>query len=430
MNVGRSARRLAAFVIHNWPLKLAAIILATLLYAGLVASQDSYTYPGPIQVAAVNQPSGTVVTNQLRPVEHVRYIAPAEVGRLTADDFRATVDLASLDPTGEPVSVRVSVVPSDPRVTILEIRPQTIQVVLDERISATVPVRVARSAVPAGIDAGQTTFTPVTATVTGPSAAVKQVVAVRVNVALDPGGINFDRDVEANPIDAADEVVHGVDVEPRSIHVTVPLFTNKESRTLPVNPLVTGAPAPGFRIAAIEVDPLVISVEGDAEELNQLVQADTAPVTVFGATRDVTATVALALPTGVVPLGVTTVTVVVRVKPVTETRTFRAGFRLDGREPGLLYDLSGTTALITLFGSVADLDRLAAAPLVVGVNVAGLAPGVHGVPVVPSLSSGVTVAALAPETVTITIREAATPAPALPAPSPGGVSSAPPTAAP
>ena len=407
MNVGRSALRIAAFVIHNWPLKLAAIILATLLYAGLVASENSGTYPGPLQVTAVNQPSDTVVTNQLRPLEQVRYIAPAEVGRLTAGDFRATVDLSAVDPTGEPVSVRVNVVATDPRVTVLEIRPESITVVLDRRVRAVVPVRVVRGPVPVGIDAGTTVFSPETATVTGPSMAAERVVAVRVNVALDPGGINFDRDVEANPIDAAGEVVHGVNVEPRTIHVTVPLFTNRESRTLPVNPVVTGAPAPGFRIAGIVADPQVISVEGDAEELNQLVQADTAPVAVFGATRDVTATVALALPTGVVPLGVTTVTVVVRVEPVTETRSFMAGFRLDGRDPDLRYDLAGTSVLLTLFGSVADLDRLAAAPLVVGVNVAGLDPDIHELPVVPSIPSGVTVAALAPETVTVTITDPA-----------------------
>ena len=417
MNVGRLARRAAAFVIHNWPLKLAAIILATLLYAGLVASEDSSTYPGPVQVLAENLPSGTVVTNQLKPLEHVRYIAPAVVGRLTAEDFTATVDLSAVDPTGQPVSVSVKVVPTDPRVTILEVRPETITVVLDERISVVVPVRVARGPVAVGIDAGTTVFTPETATVTGPSMAVERVVAVQVNVVLDPGGLNFDRDVEADPIDAAGEVVHGVNVEPRTIHVTVPLFTDRESRTLPVNPVVTGAPAPGFRIAGIIPDPLVISVEGDADELNQLVQADTAPVAIFGATRDVTATVALALPTGVVPLGVTTVTVVVRVEPVTETRVFTAGYRLDGREPDLRYDLTAKSVLLTLFGSVADLDRLAAAPLVVGVNVAGLDPGVHEVPVVPSISSGVTVAALAPETVTVTVTDPATlvsPSPAPP----------------
>jgi hypothetical protein len=277
VKAGSTARRLARFVIHNWPLKLAAIALATLLYAGLVASQDSNTYPGPIQVIAVNQPTGTVVTNQLKPLEQVRYLAPVEVGRLSAEDFRATVDLASVDPTGQPVSVRVDVVPTDPRVTILEVQPRTIKVVLDEKISVTVPVRVARGAVPAGVDAGETVFSPESVTVTGPSAAVKQVVAARVNVALDPSGIDFDRDVDVEPIDAAGEVVQEVDVEPRTVHVIVPLFTNKESRTLPVNPVVTGVPAPGFRISGIEATPLVVSVEGDAEQLTQLTQADTAP---------------------------------------------------------------------------------------------------------------------------------------------------------
>ena len=94
---------------------------------------------------------------------------------------------------------------------------------------------------------------------------------------------------------------------------------------------------------------------------------------------------------------------------MTETRTFTAGVRLDGREPDLVYDIADDSVLLTLFGSVADLDRLAAAPLVVGLNVGILAPGVHEVPVVPSLPTGVTVAAIVPATVTVTITEPATP---------------------
>ena len=420
MSLGRSARRAVGFIFRNWPLKLAAIVLATLLYAGLVASQDSTVYPGLVPVAVVHQPAGTVVTRQLKNVEEIRYIAPVEVGRLTADDFRATVDLATVEPTGTPVSLPVNVTANDPRVTILDFRPRSIPVVLDASISTTVPVRVARGDVPTGIEAGETVFSPTSVTVTGPSSEVKKVVAARANVALDPGGIDFDRDVEVEPVDAAGEIVNGVDVEPRTVHVTVPLFTNKQSRTLPVNPIVTGAPAPGFRIAGIEADPLVVSVEGDAEQLTALTQADTAPVAIFGATRDVTATVALALPPGVVPLEATAVTVVVHVEPETETRTFTSGFRLDGRDPSLGYVLSDESVLLTLFGSVADLDRLSAAPLVVGVSVAGLGPGAHRVPVVPVLPAGVTVAAISPETVTVIVTAPETPAPSPSASAPSG----------
>ena len=139
--MGRGIRRVGRVIVHNWPLKLGAVILATLLYAGLVASQDSNTYPGPIKVDVVNKPADTIVTNQLRDVEQVRYIAPADLGRLRAEDFRATVDLANVKADGNPVNVRVTVTPTDSRVTILEMRPRSIPVTLDEMVTKDVPVR-------------------------------------------------------------------------------------------------------------------------------------------------------------------------------------------------------------------------------------------------------------------------------------------------
>ena len=39
--------RAIGFVVHNWPLKLAAIGLATLLYGGLVVSQNTETFTRP-----------------------------------------------------------------------------------------------------------------------------------------------------------------------------------------------------------------------------------------------------------------------------------------------------------------------------------------------------------------------------------------------
>ncbi len=153
-----------------------------------------------------------------------------------------------------------------------------------------------------------------------------------------------------------------------------------------------------------------------------------APVALFGATRDVTQTVTLALPTGVVPTGAATVTVTVHVEAVTATRTYTAGLRLDGAQPGLTYTLADDHVLMTLYGSVADLDRLSSTPLVVGLNVTGLGPGRHDLSVVPSLSAGVTVAALSPTSVAVTIAEPAapTPGPTATTPAPTSTPSAPP----
>ena len=411
MNIGRSTRRVVGFVIHNWPLKLAAIGLATLLYAGLVASQDSNTYPGPITVLPVNQPAGTVITNQWKDVEQIQYIAPADLGRLRADDFRATVDLANVKPDGNPVSLRVNVTAVDPRVTILDFRPRTIQVVLDTKVSKTVKVIVTQSEPPPNLQVGEATVTPPEVVVTGPSAAVNLVVNARVTATIDGSGVNVDRDVTPDAVDAAGEVVTGVNLDPSSVHVKIPVYTNLENRTLPVNPIVTGTPAAGFRIGSVDVVPLVVSVEGDQAQLQDLVAADTAPVPVSGATRDVTSQVAYSLPTGVSVIGDQTAKVTVHIEAVTETRTFVAGIRLDGRQAALQYEASETRVLLTLFGSTADLDRLAGSPLVVALNVADLGPGAHDVPVVPSLPSAVTVAATSPETVTVTVTERPAPAP-------------------
>jgi YbbR domain-containing protein len=411
VNIGRGFRRVGRVIVHNWPLKLGAVILATLLYAGLVASQDSNTYPGPIAVTPVNQPADTVITNTLRDVEEIRYLAPADVGRLREDDFRATVDLENVKPDANPVSLRVNVTTADPRVTILEIRPRTIQVVLDQKVSKVVPVLVTQSDPPAGLQVGEVTVTPAEVTVTGPSAAVDRVVGARVTATIDGSGVNVDRDVQPEAVDAAGAVVTGVDLDPDTVHLTIPVYTNLDNRTLPVNPIVTGTPAAGFRIASVGVDPLVVSVEGDQAQLQSLVAADTAPVPVSGATRNITSQVAFALPTGVSVIGDQTATVTVRIEPVTETRTFTAGIRLDGRQPGLQYDASETSVLLTLYGSTADLDRLAASPIVISLNVAALEPGATEVPVVPSLPSAVTVAAISPETVMVTVAERPSPTP-------------------
>ena len=79
-----------------------------------------------------------------------------------------------------------------------------------------------------------------------------------------------------------------IDVEPAQVRVRVPVFTDRRSKTLPVTPNVVGTPAAGFEVASIEVDPPVVSVEGDANDLAGLDRADTRPISVAGASSQVT----------------------------------------------------------------------------------------------------------------------------------------------
>jgi YbbR domain-containing protein len=163
-------------------------------------------------------------------------------------------------------------------------------------------------------------------------------------------------------------------------------------------------------VASVSVDPLVAPVEGDANDLAKLDQADTAPVSISGASSDVVQRVSLALPSGVQALGETTVQVTVRIRAVTATRTFDAGLAVVGSSPDKSYSLSTDHVLVTIGGLVADLDRLSAAAFVLNVDVSGLGDGPHKVVPTVNLTTGLTLLSISPSPVVVTI--------AAPAPSP------------
>jgi YbbR domain-containing protein len=139
-----------------------------------------------------------------------------------------------------------------------------------------------------------------------------------------------------------------------------------------------------------------------------------------GVSSDLTVEVGLALPTGVLPVGEVRVTVAITLRPVTATRTFNAGVRLIGTVRGFTYAIDSDRILVTIGGSVADLDRLSGGTLLVGLDVTGLPAGLEPVPVTLDLPTGVTLVSASPSSVGVTITApSASPSP-TPAPSAGG----------
>jgi YbbR domain-containing protein len=201
--------------------------------------------------------------------------------------------------------------------------------------------------------------------------------------------------------------------------VRVPVFTDRRSKTVPVSPNVGGTPAAGFAVVSVEVDPPVVSVEGDANDLSGLNHADTIPITVSGASSEVVQAVELVLPDGVQPVGSGTVQVTIRLRPVTATRNYEAGLILVGARPDRVYGLSTDRVVVTIGGSVAELDRLATTTFVLTVDVTGLDVGTHVVPVSANLTTGLTLIGLSPNPIEVTVSiPASSPAPTVGASAP------------
>ena len=274
---------------------------------------------------------------------------------------------------------------------------------------------------PPGLDLGETKVDPATVTVSGPQSIVRQVVAVRADVQIQPSGIDVDQDVQLVPIDGVGDAVRTVDVTPTTARVSIPVFSDRQTRSLPVNPVLSGVPAAGFEIAGVTVDPEVVLVEGDADQLAQLVSLDTTPIPMTGVSANTTVVTSLALPTGIVAVGSDSIKVSIKLRQVTETRTFSAGLRLVGTRRDLSYDFTTDRVIVTIGGSTADLDRLVGSALLVDLDVTGLGPGTVDVPVSINLPTGPTLVAANPATVSVTITaNATTPPSAGPSPSAAG----------
>jgi len=397
--------RVLGLLVHNWPLKLAAVGLATLLYGGLVLSQSSATLTGVVPVDIREQPVNTFLLKTIRPVTEIGYFSPSGVQPI-ASDFEAWVDLSDVEPGSGAQSVPVQLRSIDQRVTVLGFEPQVVTVDLDRIANKTVEVDVDRGEVPTNLEVGTTTVTPRQVQVIGPASVISRVVAARASVQIQTSGIDVDQDVELVAVDDIGNAVAQVRLEPTTARVTIPIFSDRLSKTLPISPQITGTPAAGFELSAASVSPRFVTVEGDVDELQALLTIDTAPISVSGFSSSQEVDVPLVLPTGVVALDVQNVRVSIVVRAVTASRSFEVGLRMVGSRPGFAYTTNVDRVLITVGGSVADLDRLIASTLVVDLDVSALGVGTSQVAATANLPAGVTLVAASPPRVAVTVAQA------------------------
>jgi len=394
--------RLLNLLVHNWPLKLAAVGLATLLYGGLVLSQSSATLPVSLPVEVRDQPLNTFMLNTIRPVTEIRYFSPSGIQPI-ASDFEAWVDLSDVQPGSGSQSVTVQLRSVDPRVTVLGFQPEAVTVDLDRIARKAVDVKVERGEVPQNLQIGTTNIDPAQVQVIGPASVISRVAAARASVLIQPSGIDVDQDVELVPVDEIGNAVSQVKLEPTTARVKIPVFSDRQTKLLPISAQITGTPAAGFELAGASVAPTFVTVEGDVDELEALLSVDTAPISVSGYSSSQDVEARLVLPTGVVALDVQSVRVSVVVRAVTSSRNFEVGLRIVGAQPGMTYTTVVDRVVITVGGSIADLDRLIGSTLAVDVDVAGLKPGTTEVAVAPNLPVGLTLVAASPAKVAVTV---------------------------
>jgi YbbR domain-containing protein len=370
-------RRIAGILFRNWPLKLGAIVLATVLYSGLVLGQTARTFTGTVPVDAIRLPAGAALLNQVEPVTTIRYRAPLEVGVLSPDRFRATIDLSDVQaqPGGPPVAVPVTLIALDQLIQIVDFQPREVQVQLDPVTERELPVSVSIGTVPDSVSVGPPQVDPATVTIRGASSRVDSVSQVLARVAIDASALNVDRLYDLVALDLNGNEVPSVEIEPQRVRVRIAVAQELATRSLPVVPQLVGTPAPGYRITAVTVEPLVVTVSGEAATVSHMENAPTAAIDVSDRTSDLEADVTFALPAGVTASEADRVRVVLTIEEEIGAQTYSAGVTLTGELPGYTYALDVQQVNVTLSGPLVELQAVNPATLVVTADVAPLDPG-------------------------------------------------------
>lgn len=407
------------FLLRNWHLKLSAVLLATVLYTGLVFSGSFSDAHIQVRVDQENASRDSYVLSPDLGFVTVNYRASNEVaGRIVADSFQASVDLSDYDMerSPQPQQLPIEVSTDLDGVQILSWEPREARVEIDSIEVRSVPVEVDMGDVPDGLRTGDPVLSDDEVEIRGPGSVVEQVDRAKAFVAIPASGIDFNEPVVVQPVDVRGQPVGigQVDVDPETVSVQIDVEPVETTATVIVRPSIEGTPAPGFALDALSVDPSAVILRGVPEVLAEIPELATEVISIDGVSEDQTFEVELQLPddvrlaSGDAPIVTVTATIV----PSVSSRTFRVGVVCENAgDNACLVGLEQVS--VTLSGPGEVLSTLTAAALTPVVDASGLAPGTYDLtPSLPALPEGVELLSIDRATIPVTIVAPAEPTPA------------------
>ena len=182
------------------------------------------------------------------------------------------------------------------------------------------------------------------------------------------------------------------------------VFEPAGSRVVPVVPVIDGQPAAGHRVGRILSSPEQVKVVGPVSHVDGVASATTEPVSVENATANVVDRVVIGVNNELVRLDqAQNATVTVEIVPAAEDKRLEGvPVASRGLGAGRSARVEPDSVTVVLRGTRGRLQPLTTATAYV--DVTGLAPGRHDVPVRIDPTADVQVAAIQPATVAVRIR--------------------------
>ena len=393
---------------HNFAYKIAALIMAFLLWFYVYQSQNPLTeqvFTVPLEPMNISE--DLVLREQNTNIQLRVQGGKKEIENLAASDIRAYVELSSLDAGEHTLSVRADLPDG---MQLVSVTPEEMTVNLDRIENKQIPVtfEISGEFESEGNILLDPVITPEEVIVYGASTYLDDIETAFVSVDLSTLTTSQTLNLPVQLRDAEGNILtRNVQIEPASVEVFLPVVSEQPDRVLPVSVSIIGSPAPGYQLSRVVVEPSTLRVFGSTQDLLNLNSLETVTIDITDFKASSVQQVDVVLPNGITVADSRTVNVVLEIEKI-EHKTFsNLTLYQYNLEEGLAAETTDKTVSVTVMGPESFVADLTAADVIAYVDLAGMTEGVYSVPVEVSLPANISLVEVVPtdELVTITRQE-------------------------
>lgn len=345
--------RLVRLFAEDLGTKILALAVALLLWVAVSFLGTRTLVLEDIPVGVVHLQDDLALASSLEAVA-VKIRAPRTLLRQRdpQDLVRAFVDMSGRGLGAQSAEVAVS--PVDPRVDVVIVLPQRINLTLDPVVQRSLPVRVVLEGSPAdGYAVGEAATEPQTVQVRGALGRLQATQAIEVKVPVQGASADIAGEYSLGPPE-------GVSLVTDRVRVTLEIIQAEATKTLGIRVVTEGAPAAGYWVRSVQTTPSVVTVKGPRAAIAAVSFIETAPVSVQDARSATERTADLVLPEAVTLQGEQPrVTVKIEVAPLEGTKEVGAAVQVRDVPEGLrVTALSPGSVRVAVRGSGEVFDHL------------------------------------------------------------------------
>ena len=402
-------RKMLKGLLHNGGSKLLALLLALLLWAGLITQDPNLTRERTFSDVNVTvsgsetlHRNGFIVTSDLEEVlgdVTLRVAIPQmQYQSAQASNYNARIDLSRISEAGTQ-SVRITTSSSNTYGTVLDVSPAEVEITVEDYITRyRIPVRVnSIGSAPDGFYVGTPSADPPMVAVSGPGSLVNQIVCAEATIELGniPAREGLNRmAVSFHLLNDAGEPIENDLLEVTSESVLLDSVVIEQQlyslKTIPLSDtgLIRGSAATGYEIKSVSITPETIIVAGSADVLAELdaLYPDNY-VDISGLTESTNERLRLRDPGGLAYTSTNTITVAVEIGPVIQNSSFNnLNLSIQNVGDGLSASAGVKQASVTVSGPQLWLAKLKKNNITLFCDASGLSEGEYQLPLLCTIA--------------------------------------------